>query len=166
VFRRRQELGFEMIDLYTAPTPNGWKATVALEELGLEYRLHPIDLSAGEQRHEDFWALNPNGRIPVIVDREGGRSRVIFESGAILLYLAEKTGRLMPADVDGKYEVIQWLMFQVGGIGPMQGQATALKRCSAGADPAQTRRGGSTPTSNSVQEGEWGRCYAEGGRET
>jgi len=76
VFRRRQELGFEMIDLYTAPTPNGWKATVALEELGLEYRLHPIDLSAGEQRHKDFLALNPNGRIPVIVDHEGGRSRV------------------------------------------------------------------------------------------
>ena len=76
------------------------------------------------------------------------------------------TSRLMPSDVDGKYEVIQWLMFQVGGIGPMQGQATALKRCSAGADPAQTRRGGSTPTCNSVQEGQWGRCYAEGGRET
>ena len=118
----------KMIDLYTAPTPNGWKATVVLEELGLEYRVHPVDLSAGEQRHADFLTLNPNGRIPVIVDREGGRSRVIFESGAILLYLAEKTGRLMPSDLDGKYEVIQWLMFQVGGIGPMQGQATAFER--------------------------------------
>ena len=85
-----------MIDLYTAPTPNGWKATVVLEELGLEYRVHPVDLSTGEQRHADFLALNPNGRIPVIVDREGGRSRVIFESGAILLYLAEKTGKLLP----------------------------------------------------------------------
>jgi GST-like protein len=139
----------KMIDLYTAPTPNGWKATVVLEELGLEYRVHPVDLSAGEQRQEDFLALNPNGRIPVIVDREGGRSRVIFESGAILLYLAEKTGRLMPSDLDGKYEVIQWLMFQVGGIGPMQGQATAFERYIGEmfrwrGPGTRTRRGGST----------------------
>src|SRR4029078_4411887 len=118
----------KMIDLYTAPTPNGWKATVVLEELGLEYRVHPVDLSAGEQRHEYFLALNPNGRIPVIVDREDVRSRVIFESGALLLYLPERRGRLMPADVDEKYEVSQWLMFKLGGIGPMQGQATAFER--------------------------------------
>src|SRR6185437_13940973 len=117
-----------MIELYTAATPNGWKATIALEELGLDYELHPVDLAAGEQRQESFLRLNPNGRIPVIVDYDSPVRRVIFESGAILMYLAEKTCRLMPADLDGRYEVIQWLMFQVGGIGPMQGQATAFER--------------------------------------
>ena len=117
-----------MIELYTAATPNGWKATIALEELGIDYEVHPIDLAAGEQRQESFLRLNPNGRIPVIVDRDGAARRVVFESGAILMYLAEKTGRLMPADIDGRFEVIQWLMFQMGGIGPMQGQATAFER--------------------------------------
>jgi GSH-dependent disulfide-bond oxidoreductase len=117
-----------VIELYTAATPNGWKATIALEELGIDYELHPVDLAAGEQRQESFLRLNPNGRIPVIVDRGGPVTRVVFESGAILMYLAEKTGRLMPADIDGRYEVIQWLMFQMGGIGPMQGQATAFER--------------------------------------
>jgi GST-like protein len=117
-----------MIELYTAATPNGWKATITLEELGLHYELHPVDLAAGEQRQESFLRLNPNGRIPVIVDHDGPVRRVIFESGAILMYLAEKTGRLMPADLDGRYEVIQWVMFQMGGIGPMQGQATAFER--------------------------------------
>lgn len=118
----------EVIELYTAATPNGWKVTIALEELGIGYELHPVDLAAGEQRQESFLRLNPNGRIPVIVDRDGAVRRVVFESGAILMYLAEKTGRLMPADIDGRYEVIQWLMFQMGGIGPMQGQATAFER--------------------------------------
>lgn len=118
----------EVIELYTAATPNGWKVTIALEELGIGYELHPVDLAAGEQRQESFLRLNPNGRIPVIVDRDGAVRRVVFESGAILMYLAEKTGRLMPADLDGRYEVIQWLMFQMGGIGPMQGQATAFER--------------------------------------
>ena len=117
-----------MIELYTSATPNGWKPTIALEELGIEYELHPIDLAAGEQHREEFVKLNPNGRIPVIVDREGDVPRVIFESGAILLYLAEKSGKLMPTNVDGRYEIIQWLMFQIGGIGPMQGQATAFER--------------------------------------
>jgi len=117
-----------VIELYTAATPNGWKATIALEELGIDYELQPVDLAAGEQRQESFLRLNPNGRIPVIVDRGGAVTRVVFESGAILMYLAEKTGRLMPADIDGRYEVIQWLMFQMGGIGPMQGQATAFER--------------------------------------
>jgi GSH-dependent disulfide-bond oxidoreductase len=117
-----------MFQLYTAATPNGWKATIALEELGLEYKVYPVDLGAGEQRQERFLQLNPNGRIPVIVDQDGCSRRVIFESGAILMYLAEKAGRLMPQDLEGRYEVIQWLMFQVGGIGPMQGQATAFER--------------------------------------
>jgi glutathione S-transferase len=116
-----------MIELYTAATPNGWKATIALEELELAYRVHAVDLAAGEQHAPEFLKLNPNGRIPVIVDRGEG-DRVVFESGAILLYLAEKTGRLIPPDADGRYEVIAWLMFQIGGIGPMQGQATAFER--------------------------------------
>ena len=116
-----------MLDLYTSATPNGWKVTIALEELGLPYELHPVDLSAGEQRAADFLALNPNGRIPVMVDREED-DLAVFESGAILIYLAEKTGRLMPADIKGRSRVIQWLMFQMGGIGPMQGQAVAFER--------------------------------------
>lgn len=116
-----------MIDLYTAATPNGWKASITLEELNLDYKTHAVDLAAGDQHAETFRALNPNGRIPVIVDRSAN-DRVIFESGAILLYLAEKTGHLMPNDVDGRYQVIQWLMFQMGGIGPMQGQATTFER--------------------------------------
>ena len=107
-----------MIDLYTSPTPNGWKASVALEELGLDYEVHAVDLLSGAQRAPDYLALNPNGRIPTIVDRDEGNFAV-FESGAILVYLAEKTGQLMPADARGRSLVLQWLMFQMGGIGPM-----------------------------------------------
>jgi glutathione S-transferase/GST-like protein len=116
-----------MIDLYTAATPNGHKASIALEELGLPYTLHVLDLSAGEQRHPEFLAINPNGRIPAIVDREAGNFAV-FESGAVLIYLAEKTGRLMPTDAKGRSRVLQWLMFQMGGIGPMMGQANVFYR--------------------------------------
>jgi glutathione S-transferase len=116
-----------MIDLYTAPTPNGWKVSVALEELGLPYTVHAIDLAQGEQKSAAFLRLNPNGRIPVIVDRAHG-DFAVFESGAILVYLAEQTGRLMPADVKGRSLVMQWLMFQMGGIGPMMGQANVFFR--------------------------------------
>jgi len=116
-----------MIDLYTAPTPNGWKASVTLEELGLPYVVHAVDLGKGEQRRPEYLKLNPNGRIPTIVDREAGDFPV-FESGAILIYLAEKTGRLMPADAKGRSLVVQWLMFQMGGIGPMMGQANVFFR--------------------------------------
>jgi len=116
-----------MIDLYTASTPNGWKASVVLEELGLPYEVHGIDLLAGEQKRPEYLALNPNGRIPTIVDREAGNFAV-FESGAILLYLAEKTGRLIPADATGRSLVVQWVMFQMGGIGPMMGQANVFFR--------------------------------------
>ena len=116
-----------MIDLYTAATPNGWKASIMLEEIGLDYELHAVDLAAGEQFTPEFKALNPNSRIPVIVDRTQN-NRAIFESGAILIYLAEKTGRLVPSDTDKRYQVLQWLMFQMGGIGPMQGQATTFER--------------------------------------
>ena len=116
-----------MIDLYTAPTPNGHKVSVALEELGLPYRVERIDLRAGDQKTEAFLALNPNGRIPVIVDRDAD-DFVVFESGAILVYLAEKTGKLMPRDEKGRSRVLQWLMFQMGGVGPMMGQANVFFR--------------------------------------
>ena len=116
-----------MIDLYTASTPNGWKASVALEELGLPYEVHALDLGQGEQRTAAYLRLNPNGRIPAIVDRENV-DFAVFESGAILIYLAEKTGRLMPADAKGRSRVLQWLMFQMGGIGPMMGQANVFFR--------------------------------------
>jgi len=116
-----------MIDLYTAPTPNGWKASITLEELGLPYEVHVINLLAGEQKHPDYLQLNPNGRIPTIVDRDADNFAV-FESGAIMIYLAEKSGRLMPADAKGRSLVIQWLMFQMGSIGPMMGQANVFYR--------------------------------------
>jgi GST-like protein len=111
-----------MIDLYTAPTPNGWKASIALEELGLPYEVHIVNLLAGDQKTPEYVKLNPNGKIPTIVDRDADNFSV-FESGAILIYLAEKTGRLLPAGVKGRSVAIQWLMFQMGGIGPMLGQA-------------------------------------------
>lgn len=116
-----------MIDLYTSPTPNGWKASVALEECGLEYNVIPVDLREGDQKKDSYLTMNPNGRIPTIVDRENDNFAV-FESGAILIYLSEKTGKLMPADVKGRSEVIQWLMFQMGGVGPMMGQANVFYR--------------------------------------
>ncbi|WP_439607162.1 glutathione S-transferase family protein [Hydrogenophaga sp.] len=116
-----------MIDLYTAATPNGHKVSIALEELGLPYTLKVLDLGAGEQRSPAYLAINPNGRIPAIVDHGAG-GFAVFESGACLVYLAEKTGRLMPADVQGRSRVMQWLMFQMGGIGPMMGQANVFFR--------------------------------------
>ena len=115
------------IDLYTAATPNGYKASIALEELGLDYNVHALDLGKGEQKDAEFLKINPNGRIPAIVDREAGNFPV-FESGAILLYLAEKTGRLLPASATGRWQAVQWLMFQMGGVGPMQGQANVFNR--------------------------------------
>lgn len=116
-----------MIDLYTAATPNGHKASVVLEELGLPYTVHPVNLAANEQKQPWFLAINPNGRIPTIIDREAD-DFAVFESGAILIYLAEKTGRLMPSDAKGRSRVIQWLMFQMGGVGPMMGQANVFFR--------------------------------------
>ncbi|MBU6297975.1 MAG: glutathione S-transferase N-terminal domain-containing protein, partial [Alphaproteobacteria bacterium] len=116
-----------MIDLYTAATPNGYKASVALEELALPYEVHYVQLGKLEQKQDWFLKINPNGRIPAIVDRDLDNFAV-FESGAILVYLAEKTGKLMPADVKGRSQVMQWLMFQMGGIGPMMGQANVFFR--------------------------------------
>ena len=116
-----------MIVLYTSPTPNGWKVSIALEELGLPYEVRAIDLTKLEQKEPWFLALNPNGRIPAIVDRAEG-DFAVFESGAILIYLAEKAGRLLPADRKGRSRAIQWLMFQMGGVGPMMGQANVFFR--------------------------------------
>jgi glutathione S-transferase len=104
-----------MIDLYTAATPNGYKASIALEELALPYELHALSLSALDQKKPEFLKINPNGRIPAIVDRGAG-DFAVFESGAILLYLAEKTGRLLPSDAKGRSRAVQWLMFQMGGL--------------------------------------------------
>lgn len=116
-----------MIELYTAPTPNGWKASVTLEELGLPYEAITVNLMEGDQKKPAFLKLNPNGRIPAIVDKEAD-DLAIFESGAIMIYLAEKTGQLMPTDAAGRSQVIQWLMFQMGGVGPMMGQANVFFR--------------------------------------
>ena len=113
-----------MIDVYSWATPNGHKVHIMLEETGLEYRVHPIDIGAGDQFKPEFLAISPNNKIPAIVDRDGpgGKSISLFESGAILIYLAEKTGRFLPADPAGRYATLQWLMFQMGGLGPMLGQ--------------------------------------------
>ena len=116
-----------MIDLYTAGTPNGYKVSIALEEMGFGYETHAIDLAQGEHKSPAFLALNPNGRIPAIIDRDAD-DFVIFESGAILIYLAEKAGRFLPSDSKARSEVLQWLMFQMSGVGPMQGQANVFHR--------------------------------------
>ncbi|MBK8335054.1 MAG: glutathione S-transferase N-terminal domain-containing protein [Sterolibacteriaceae bacterium] len=116
-----------MIDLYTAATPNGHKVSIALEELALPYEIHVLDLGAKQQKEPWFLAINPNGRIPAIVDRDEN-DFAVFESGAILIYLAEKTGKLMPQDFKARSRVLQWLMFQMGGIGPMMGQANVFFR--------------------------------------
>ncbi|MEE3081476.1 MAG: glutathione S-transferase N-terminal domain-containing protein [Pseudomonadota bacterium] len=116
-----------MIDLYTSPTPNGYKASVTLEELELDYNVHVIDIQAGDQKKPEFLAINPNGRIPAIIDRDLNDLRV-FESAAIMIHLAEKTGKLLPTEAEGRAEVMSWLMFQMGGIGPMMGQANVFFR--------------------------------------
>jgi GST-like protein len=115
----------EPIDLYYWPTPNGKKITIFLEETGLAYNLAPVDITAGEQFEEEFLKISPNNKMPAIVDPEGpdGRPISVFESGAILIYLAEKTGRFLPQSVRARYETLQWLMFQVSSVGPMLGQA-------------------------------------------
>ena len=116
-----------MIDLYTSPTPNGYKVSIILEELEQPYNVKSLNLEKMEQKNPDFLKLNPNGRIPVIVDHNNNNF-VVFESGAILIYLAEKFGKFLPSDSKGRSLVLQWLMFQIGGIGPMQGQAHVFYR--------------------------------------
>ncbi|PCJ14835.1 MAG: glutathione S-transferase [Gammaproteobacteria bacterium] len=122
-----------MIELYTAPTPNGHKVSCTLDELGLEYNTHLINILGGDQHTDEYRLINPNGRIPAIIDREidgtaAGGGHAVFESGAIMMYLAEKTGRLLPTKEPQRSRVIQWLMFQMGGIGPMMGQANVFFR--------------------------------------
>ena len=114
----------ERIQLYSLPTPNGVKVSIALEELALAYEPHLVSFEENDQRSPEFLSLNPNGKIPAIIDPDGpgGRPLALFESGAILVYLADKAGRLVPRDPAGRYEALQWLMFQMGGIGPMFGQ--------------------------------------------
>ncbi len=116
-----------MITLYTAATPNGHKISIALEEMALPYRVESLDLSKGEQKTPAYLKLNPNGRIPTIVDHDN-EDFVVFESGAILVYLGEKTGQFYPTDAKKRSEVLQWLMFQMGGVGPMMGQANVFYR--------------------------------------
>lgn len=116
-----------MITLYTAPTPNGHKVSVALEELALPYKVEIVNIMGGEQHKPAFRKINPNGRIPAIVDHDNN-DLAVFESGAILIYLAEKTGKLLPAEGPERYAVLQWLMFQMGGVGPMMGQANVFHR--------------------------------------
>jgi GST-like protein len=119
-----------MIELYTWKTSNGRKATIMLEECGLAYNLHPIDISKDDQFTPEFVAINPNSKIPAIIDTDGpgGKPYTVIESGAILMYLAEKTGKFMPQEMAARYDVIQWLMFQMGGIGPIFGQVHHFKR--------------------------------------
>ncbi len=114
----------DRLQLYSLPTPNGVKVSIALEETGLPYEVHLVDFNKNDQLSPEFISLNPNNKIPAIIDPDGpgGQPLALFESGAILVYLAEKTGQLMPADAAGRYQTLQWLMFQMGGVGPMFGQ--------------------------------------------
>ena len=127
-----------MIELYTASTPNGWKASVTLEELDIAYNVHDINLSTEVQKEPWFLELNPNGRIPVIVDTDND-DFVVFETGAIMVYLAEQAGRLLPTDVKGRSVVMQWLMFQMGGIGPNDGASQRVLPIYARENPTRNR---------------------------
>lgn len=127
-----------MIDLYTWTTPNGRKVSIALEEMGLSYEVHPIDISDNQQFEPDFLKIAPNNKIPAIVDREAAIS--LMESGAILLYLAEKTGKLLPGDRVGRFKTIEWLMWQMGGFGPMLGQAHQYLKFNKGKAPFAEER--------------------------
>jgi GST-like protein len=130
IFRRWPAQYPDRLQLFSLPTPNGVKVSIMLEETGLDYEPHLIDIGADESRDPAFLALNPNGKIPAIYDPNGpwGTPLALFESGAILLYLAEKTGRFIPADPSARYETIQWLMWQMGGVGPMFGQVGFFNR--------------------------------------
>ena len=127
-----------MIDLYTWQTPNGRKVSIGLEEFGLEYETHPVDIGKDEQFAPDFLAISPNNKIPAIVDRDTGTA--MMESGAILLYLADKTGMLMPADAKGRWKVTEWLMMQMGSVGPMLGQTHHFARFNSGKAPYAEER--------------------------
>ena len=131
-----------MIDCYTWPTPNGHKVHIMLEEAGLKYAVHGVNIRTGEQFKADFLKISPNNRIPAIVDNEGpgGKPISVFESGAILIYLAEKTGKFLPKDGQTRYDVLQWVMWQMGGLGPMMGQANHFRRYAKEKLPYPTER--------------------------
>lgn len=133
-----------MIDLYTWPTPNGFKVSIMLEEVGLPYNAIPVDIGAGDQFKPDYLKISPNNKMPALVDHDGpdGKPYSLFESGAILMYLAEKTGKLMPKDLPSRYRVIEWLMWQMGGIGPMLGQAHHFLKYNVGKAPYAEERYG------------------------
>jgi len=133
-----------MIDLYTWSTPNGRKVSIMLEETGLAYRVHKIDISKGDQFKPEFVAINPNSKIPAIIDGDGpgGKLLTLFESGAILIYLAEKTGKLLPKDPAVRYVVLEWVMFQMGGVGPMFGQVHHFLRAAPESVPYAIERYG------------------------
>ena len=135
-----------MIDLYYWPTPNGWKVTIMLEECGLDYRIEPVDIGGGDQFKPDFLRISPNNRMPAIVDRDppgGGAPVALFESGAILEYLADKTGRFLPQEGPGRYRVLQWVHWQMANLGPMMGNANHFKNYAKNItdDPAQLEYG-------------------------
>jgi GST-like protein len=127
-----------MIDLYTWTTPNGRKASIMLEEIGLPYTVHPVDISKDEQFKPEFLKISPNNRIPAIVDRDTGTS--VFESGALMIYLADKTGKLLPKEGAARYQVLEWLMWQMGGIGPMLGQVHHFVKYNPGKAPYAEER--------------------------
>ena len=127
-----------MIDLYTWSTPNGRKVSIALEEFGLDYETHPVNIGADEQFHPDYLKISPNNKIPAIVDRDTGLS--LMESGAILVYLAEKTGKFMPRSGEGRWRVVEWLMWQMGGVGPMLGQVHHFVKFNPGSSEYAERR--------------------------
>ena len=127
-----------MIDLYTWTTPNGRKVSIMLEELGMPYEVHAVDIGKDEQFHPDFLKISPNNKIPAIVDRDTGLA--LMESGAILIYLADKTGRLLPKEGEPRYRVLEWLMWQMGGIGPFLGQAHHFLRFNKGKAPYAEER--------------------------
>ena len=142
-----------MIDLYYWPTPNGWKISIMLEECGLPYKVIPVDIGKGEQFKPEFLKISPNNRMPAIVDHEppgGGAPVAVFESGAILQYLAEKTGKFLPKDLRGKYEVLQWLNWQMGGLGPMAGQANHFNVYAPQFNPSEALTYGQTRYTNEV----------------
>ena len=142
-----------MIDVYYWPTPNGWKISIMLEECGLPYRLVPVNIGTGEQFKPEFLKISPNNRMPAIVDDEpsgGGAPVSVFESGAILQYLAEKTGKFLPSDLRGKYEVLQWVNWQMGGLGPMAGQANHFRMYAPQFNPVEQLKYGQDRYTNEV----------------
>ncbi len=143
-----------MLDLYFAPTPNGWKITIMLEECGLEYALKPVNLGAGDQFAPEFLKISPNNRMPAIVDHDApGGSLSVFESGAILVYLAEKSGQFLPTELHRRFDVLQWLFWQVGGLGPMAGQLSHFVNYAPGGPNAH-------PYSHTRYANEYDRLFA------